>query len=242
MCTVTFIPVKDHVLITSNRDEKNARSAALPPAIYSLRSGRLLFPKDGDAGGSWFAVHENGNAVVLLNGGWRKHEPQPPYRKSRGLVLLEIADQDAPLHGFMSANLASIEPLTAIIWQGAWLYACRWDGSHKYVQELPVDIPHIWSSVTLYDEHTILKRAGWFRDWLSMNPSPSQEDILLFHQFSGDGDLHNDLLMNRNNQVFTVSITSAAISTSMDNLRYIDLIHQQSSMQNIELNKAIPAK
>jgi len=105
-----------------------------------------------------------------------------------------------------------------------------------------VDIPHIWSSVTLYDEHTILKRAGWFRDWLSMNPSPSQEDILLFHQFSGDGDLHNDLLMNRNNQVFTVSITSAAISTSMVNLRYIDLIHQQSSMQNIELNKAIPAK
>jgi hypothetical protein len=239
MCTVTFIPVKDKLFITANRDEKQARAVAIPPSAHQMNSGRLVYPEDGEAGGSWFAVHENGNAVIFLNGAWKKHDPRPPYRKSRGLVLLDLADQDTAQHGFLSISLEGIEPFTAVIRQGQGLFVCRWDGVHKNVQELPADVPHIWSSVTLYDEKTILKRAGWFTDWLAKNPFPSQEDILLFHQFTGDGDLHNDLLMNRDNQVFTVSITSAAFSEKDIQIRYIDLIGQQSYLHRIDLPKAI---
>ena len=66
MCTVTFIPSKEHILLTSNRDEKHWRSPAHAPARYPYSTGAILFPRDGDAGGTWFAVHENGNAVIFL--------------------------------------------------------------------------------------------------------------------------------------------------------------------------------
>ena len=93
MCTVTFIPAKDRIYLTSNRDEKHWRTAALPPAAYEFDSGKMLFPKDGDAGGTWVAAHENGNAIVFLNGGLVAHVPNPPYRKSRGLILLDLLNR-----------------------------------------------------------------------------------------------------------------------------------------------------
>jgi Transport and Golgi organisation 2 len=242
MCTVSFIPVRDKVFITSNRDEKQGRSNAVPPSLYKFQTGNILFPKDQDAGGSWFAVHENGHAVIFLNGAWQKHEPRPPYRKSRGLVLLDMANHESPLDAFTSISLEGIEPFTAIVWQDLELSVCRWDGHRRYSEMLPADSPYIWSSVTLYDEQIIRKRASWFSKWLSENPEPLQEDILLFHQFTGDGDRHNDLLMNRGNQVFTVSITSAGFSTGLVAIKYIDLLRQQSYLQSIVLNKAIPSK
>ena len=84
MCTVTYIPTKEHVYLTSNRDEKNWRTDALAPEVYEFSSGKIIYPKDGDAGGTWIAAHENGNVVVFLNGGFVAHTPAPPYRKSRG--------------------------------------------------------------------------------------------------------------------------------------------------------------
>src|SRR5215207_9549701 len=100
MCTVTCIPAGDKIFITSNRDEKHWRSNALPPAVYAATSGNLLFPKDGDAGGTWIAAHENGNAIVFLNGGFIAHTPKPPYRKSRGLVLTNLIDRPEPFISF----------------------------------------------------------------------------------------------------------------------------------------------
>ena len=242
MCTVTFIPVGDKFFITSNRDEQQARPTAIPPALYQLRTGLALFPKDSNAGGSWFTIHENGHAVILLNGGWQKHLPAPPYRKSRGLVLLDLADRDSPASAFEEIDLDNIEPFTIVSWQGEELYECRWDGKEKYSSTLNPALPHIWSSVTLYDEATIRKRARWFSEWLARNPEPGQEEILLFHQFTGDGDRRNDLLMNRNDQVLTVSITSAAFADNQVFVKYIDLVRQQSTLTGIELNKAIFSK
>src|ERR1044071_9417826 len=110
MCTVTFIPAGDKIYLTSNRDEKYWRSEALAPAAYQFPSGKILFPKDGDAGGTWMAVHENGNAIVFLNGGFTSHTPQPPYRKSRGLILLDLIESTAAYNSFLAINLNNIEP------------------------------------------------------------------------------------------------------------------------------------
>jgi hypothetical protein len=57
----------------------------------------------------------NGHMAVLLNGGWTKHEPLYPYRKSRGLVFLEICSADQLLEGFESVLLDQIEPFTVIV-------------------------------------------------------------------------------------------------------------------------------
>ena len=242
MCTVTFIPAKEKIFITSNRDEKQLRSPAIPPAVYEFSSGKILFPRDTDGGGTWFAVHENGNAVIFLNGGWEKHEPRHPYKKSRGLVLLELADSERPLNIFLRQDLENIEPFTAIIWQGGLLLECRWDANQKYTSQLDEHSAHIWSSVTLYDENTMALRKLWFTKWLQQNPLPTQDDILHFHEFTGDGDPQNDLLMNRNNIVFNVSITSVTIAQGNALMKYIDRREQQSYLQRISLLKPIPVR
>ena len=80
-----------------------------------------------------------------------------------------------------------------------------------------------WSSATLYDEDVALKRKNWFQQWMLSHPHPSQEDIIHFHQFTGDGDTHNDLMMNRDGKVFTVSVTSAFIGTQQVMMQYLDV-------------------
>src|ERR1700674_1797833 len=183
MCTVTFIPFKDKIYLTSNRDEKFWRSPALQPASYAFKTGRIIFPRDIDGGGTWFAIHENGNAVTFLNGGFIRHEPQPPYRRSRGLILLDILDCRSPLKQFMDINLDNIEPFTGIIREEGNLLECRWDGKIKYHKILNSGVPQIWSSATLYDKQVVEKRQQWFKEWIFKNNDPGLPDILHFHEF-----------------------------------------------------------
>src|SRR3954447_19258865 len=128
MCTVTFIPLKDRVILTSNRDEKYSRKQALPPQQFYFNGGTIIYPQDADAGGTWVAINEDGNAAVLLNGAFVKHTPMPPYKKSRGQVLLEVIQTDRPVRSFVRTDLTHIEPFTLVIIDNKGLYECRWDG------------------------------------------------------------------------------------------------------------------
>ena len=90
MCTVTFIPTKEKYFITSNRDEKNIRKQGYCPCrILRSIKRKLIFPKDGDAGGTWIALHENGNAAVLLNGAFEKHISDAALSQKPGQNIFE---------------------------------------------------------------------------------------------------------------------------------------------------------
>ncbi|QEC66039.1 NRDE family protein [Panacibacter ginsenosidivorans] len=239
MCTVTFIPVKDKFFITSNRDEKILRKPALPPKAYTFGIATIIYPKDADAGGTWIAMHENGNAVVLLNGGFEKHIPAPSYKKSRGIVLLEVINAPSPLTRFHEISLSNIEPFTLVLLDDNNLYECRWDGDIKHAKELNNTKAHIWSSVTLYDKAIIQKREQWFIEWINTNPAPSMQDILHFHLFAGDGDDHNDLRMNRNNKMLTVSATGMEISNEKAIMHYLDLNNDKLYKQELRFSSSL---
>jgi len=242
MCTVTFIPIRDKVFITSNRDEKNWRSPAWAPAIYPYRTGQLLFPKDSFAGGTWIAVHESGRAIVFLNGAWISHAPAKNYARSRGLVLLELIDNPDPPGLFNRIILEQIEPFTSIIYENGNLHECRWDGIRKYSKIIDAGKPQIWSSATLYSPEMAMRRDQWFETWLKLHSMASQEDILEFHRNSGDGNPNHDLLMNRNDMVYTVSITSLAIGQDKALMVYQDLKNNRQSKKELSLAKAIPLR
>jgi len=237
MCTVTFIPGNGKLYITSNRDEKKWRKDAVPPTVYEFTSGRIIFPKDADAGGTWMACHQNGNAIVFLNGGLEAHEPNPPYRKSRGLVLLDLIEGATPFNSFLAMKLAGIEPFTAIVWDEGHLFECRWDGTTKHHQLLDETKAHIWSSVTLYDALVIEKRNIWFEEWRKKNSQPSLDAILHFHQFTGDGDPQNDLKMNRDGVVFTVSVTALELSNKEAAMHYLDLKNDSHHTGQLSIDK-----
>jgi len=64
--------------------------------------------------------------------------------------------------------------------------------------------PHIWSSVLYMMKYNCPAKKCLMNGL--KNPAPTQEDILHFHQFTGDGDAYNDLLMNRDNMIFTLAL------------------------------------
>jgi hypothetical protein len=234
MCTVTFIPVKDKIFITSNRDEKLTRKKAMAPVVYKKQKYNIVFPKDADAGGTWIAMKDNGDGAVLLNGAFLSHVSQPPYRQSRGQLLLDILESDRPSQQFVKVKLAEIEPFTIVLLESNSLYEFRWDGQEQYCKQLSIHRPHIWSSATLYDGLIVKKREQWFAAFLNNNPLPTQQDIINFHRFTGDGDSRNDLLMERDGIYSTVSITSMLITADRGSMKYLDITDQETTEKKIE--------
>ena len=60
-----------------------------------------------------------------------------------------------------------------------------------------------------------------------------KNNILNFHRFAGDGDKANDVLMNRNDELFTVSISLIERRQESSKFNYFDLLHNQTFMQKI---------
>jgi hypothetical protein len=223
MCTVTFIPGRNRIILTSSRDEKLAREKAIPPALYKRSGYSLVYPRDTAGGGSWIAMKENGDAAVLLNGAFMPHTPVPPYRASRGLVFLDILDDDRPSLQLAKTDLGCIEPFTVVLWENNSLYEFRWDGNERYCKQLPAHQPFIWSSATLYDAGTVKKREQWFSSFLNHHPEPDRQEVMHFHRFTGDGDSSNDLLMSRDGVYSTVSITSMLLTPDYGSMQYLDV-------------------
>lgn len=223
MCTLTYLPLsKNSSIITSNRDESFLREKALAPAIYIINNTKVAFPKDPLGGGTWIATGENGVTACLLNGAFKPHIPSPPYKKSRGLILLEIFRFDSPLIFCDNVSLKGIEPFTLVIVSATSVLELKWTGEKKYIKNYDLLIPHLWASEQLYSRQNILKRKKWF-DQLIKTKNLDQNIILNFHENAGEGDIENDLRISRVNTVSTLSITSVIINPVKHEMYYKDL-------------------
>ncbi len=242
MCTVSFIPVKNSIYICSSRQENRFRTNARTPHIYKMATGKILMPRDEQAGGTWIALHENGNAVVFLNGAHNKHQSNPPYRRSRGFVLLEILDSIHPNRHFAEMDLNRIEPFTAIIWENYRLFECLWDGEKKYSIPLHNRIGHLWSSSTLYDEQAIKSRKEKFSNWLSSGPKISLESISDFHQNMGGADIPNNPAADGRNLILTVSFTGIELKSNYGRMKHLDLRYLHSGEESLSFTRALIAK
>lgn len=230
MCTLTYLPLQEGSwLFTTNRDESPLRPT-LPPSVHVNDGGlQLLYPKDEMAGGSWIIATNNGRAACILNGAFTRHDRTPPYRKSRGLIILDLFDYKETQTFLDEYDLDNIEPFTMVIIDGAKLYDLRWDGQQKHIATLDAQQPHLWASPTLYTPEWIEKRQQWFKTWLSEHPTFGRKDIVDFHQHAGVGDPMNDLVMNRYDFVRTVSITSIEHLPNNITMQYLDLLKGQES-------------
>jgi hypothetical protein len=236
MCTVTFIPSGDTVYLTSNRDEKHSRMTAGVPGKHFVNGYELLYPVDGDSGGSWIAARNNGDAAVLLNGGFVNHVPATFYGKSRGVVFIELIGADDPVTYFKFTDFAAVAPFTIVFYVGRMLIEGRWDGSVKHTRQLNATLPHIWSSVTLYTPETISERENWFRQWQQQTRNFTTENIFRFHRFGGKGDIENDFVINRQDTLYTVSITSLHIKSGEATMNYFDIKYNKAYAGTIYLN------
>ena len=235
MCTVSFVNYQDTFIITSNRDEKTIRPKAIAPQTYTIKSKKVFFPKDPLAGGTWYAVNENGAALVLLNGAAEKHIPSKNYTLSRGLVVLDLISEDAILSKWETILLEKVEPFTLVLLLNKKLYQLRWDGNEKETKNLPTNKNHIWSSSTLYSNDIRNKRKKWFSNFLQNKKVIHPEDMINFHSNTEIEDLENGLIIDRDAKMKTQSITQTVIEKNKIQSLHIDLLDQQKFENTILL-------
>ena len=222
MCTVTYIPTKEGCIITSNRDEKITRERALPPTEYYIEEKKIIFPKDPKAGGTWIA-HSETKIVVLLNGAQEKHIPKSNYRKSRGLVVLELISVENSLQYWQSVDLTDIEPFTIVLFENNKLLQLQWNEIEKSIEEKDKNKSHIWSSSTLYSKEIREQRKTWFYNFMQNKSNLSAEDIFHFHQFTECENKEYGLQINRNDTLKTISITQCQVTQDNIEMLYLDL-------------------
>lgn len=227
MCTVSFVATNDKIIITSNRDEKTARPSAIPPRSYTVNGKNLIFPKDPKAGGTWFVANADGVILVLLNGADEKHEVYLPYRKSRGLIVLDMISSLSPKDFWSEIDLENIEPFTLVLFQNNALFQLRWNGKEKETTSLDIHQNHIWSSSTLYSSSIREKRANWFHTFMNQNPEITESKMHDFHRYTEEENDENGLVINRNDEMKTLSITQAVIEKNKVAILHYDLIAQQ---------------
>lgn len=224
MCTVSFVPLQNGFLLTSNRDEKSYRPT-IAPKVYTENETKLLYPKDEKAGGTWIVAREDGTTIILLNGAFTNHLKKTNYSKSRGVILMEIIQAKKTLLHFQEMNLENIEPFTLIIFQNNTLTEVKWDGNEKHIFEKSIKQPHIWSSATLYNRIQRNNRKEWFDHFCRYNNPLSIEKIRSFHTDTQATNTEYGLVINREDKTKTVSITQLLLKNSNVEMTYIDRIN-----------------
>jgi uncharacterized protein with NRDE domain len=236
MCTVTYLPLPDNsFILTSNRDEAIVRKTALPPAKYFTNNTIVFFPKDQEAKGTWIATSFNNYTLCLLNGAFEKHQHLPPYKKSRGLVVLDFFMYNNVHNYVNNYDFSGVEPFTLIIVKGQQvleLFEFRWDGNATHLKTLNPKGAYIWSSATLYTKETIAQREQWFSEWLQKNSVYTSDEILFFHHFAGNGKAENNLIMDIEHKK-TVSITCIVNEKQSRTIIYEDLINKNLKRSRI---------
>ena len=225
MCTVSFISSGDKYFITSNRDEHISRPLAFEPKEEVINSTKVLFPKDPLAGGTWFAANENGVVTVLLNGAFVRHTREKSYARSRGLVLLDIVSALEPLSMLQKMELYNIEPFTLVLFD-TQLLEFRWDGNQKYFKYLDLAKNYIWSSVTLYDDPVIARRASLFDEFLRTHSNIEASHVVDFHS-NNHKDNENGFIIDRKTGLKTFSVTQAILEEKDIKMRHLDLLNDQ---------------
>ncbi len=239
MCTVTYIPGKDNNFkLTSNRDEAPGRSAD-EFGLVEIGGVTVTFPRDKGAGGTWIAMASSGRVVCLLNGSYKKHKHRPPYKRSRGLMVLDFFEFPDAKTFFDRYDFKDMEPFTLVIVESGDLWELRWDEKNTHIKALDAAAFHLWASWTLYDEQAQQKRLNWFEEWKKSSRGAWSERILDFHRTAGDGDIRNDVVMNRDGKVQTIGITSVEKKVAEMDMIYFDLLNETEQQTKIQLDREL---
>lgn len=227
MCTVSYIPLPDGgYILTTNRDESPTRAAVQFPCFHQVYGKEIIYPRDGNAGGSWVGATDFGITGVIMNGAHAPHVRKPPYRLSRGLVLLEALECIRPVEFVRNYDFSGIEPFTMLLIyddKDRNILEFRWDGESGWHRNHHPGAPHIWASNMLYDENALELRKAWFSQWMDSRPKLTQDTIIDFHLNAGSEDPHTAMRMNRDNRVATIGVTSIQMGPNTSNMQYLDL-------------------
>ncbi|MFA0961480.1 NRDE family protein [Roseivirga sp. BDSF3-8] len=220
MCTITYLPLKGGYILTQSRDESPLRRPATFP--HFLDNEATVYPKDMEAGGTWIGLSAKGRTMCVLNGAFEPHERNPPYKKSRGLVMIDALQHSNSLAFTHEYRFEGIEPFTIVSIEEPEGNVYVWDGQTMHASGFALDKPKIWSSVPLYPADIRMERESWFEAWYEAEWIPAIHNLSenedserymvrtarTFHYDEGTRDPDNAIMMDRRGMVRTVSVTT----------------------------------
>ncbi|TVR80285.1 MAG: hypothetical protein EA412_05070 [Chitinophagaceae bacterium] len=226
MCTFTFFSAEDDSFFFNvNRDESPLRPKAKLPKKYFIENKKLFYPKDPQGGGSWICVNAGQQVACLMNGAFEKHKRELPYKKSRGLVLIDFMSSSDKLTFFNDYDLEGIEPFTIVFFdikQG--LFDFRWDSKDLHIKNEDSKKPHIISSSALFSNSQKKEREHWLEKFLGEIKKPDFNSIKNFHLEAGMENPLNAVCLNRFAIVASVSFCSINITKENTIFYYKDLL------------------
>jgi uncharacterized protein with NRDE domain len=227
MCTVSFIPTPMGVFITSNRDENINRGNTLQPFTYWQNNIKLTYPKDEKGEGTWIGFNELQSVAVLLNGAFKNHLHNPPYKHSRGLIIPHILSQKNSIIAAETYSYKGLEPFTLVLYSNKKLMEFRWDEQQLHIHQLDTCKEFLWNSATLYSKELEDNNLIDLKKWL--NNGSSKDDILNFHLHKKYE--HQQPQNSIINNIKTISITQVCCTNQHTVMQYHDLLIKESKQQ-----------
>lgn len=187
MCTVTYTPYKKHgFILTSSRDEKLERLARARLIEKKRGNSMMVYPEEPVSKGTWFGCTSNGIAGCLLNGAFEKYERKPSYRKSRGLIFIEILDSLGSKKTLTQEFLQEIEPFTLVLVKyfqnDRYVQEFRWDGKEIYNRTIDSEAPHLWASAALFEPGVIEEKKVNYMHLLNTEKEIDSEKLFEMHR------------------------------------------------------------
>lgn len=235
MCTVTYIPTNGGFILTSSRDEKTIRPT-IKPEFYQIENQTWIFPKDKIAGGTWIATSPN-KARCLLNGAFQNHLPNTQrFEKSRGQIVLESMAFTDDNDFIQNVDLTQVEPFTLLLFDFNLTFSLlelKWDGQRKTLHRHNPNLASIWSSVTLYSQTDIQQREDWFKEFTTKKVQ-NHTDIFDFHLSNHTDDSQTNILMKRDNDLQTVSVSQVIYFNKSTHFKYYDILNNETLFKELK--------
>jgi hypothetical protein len=179
MCTISIARHSGGIRVVCNRDERRDRSAALAPAEYPVgATGRALFPRDPDGGGTWIGVNRAGLVAAMLNRNSGPHEGQigSGFRRtsssrhptSRGIIvpfLLQFERAADALAHLERLSATSFAPFRVVLVDGRFTWTAAGGGGLRLeVERYRLVRPHVFASSGLGDALVERPRRRLFQE------------------------------------------------------------------------------
>lgn len=233
MCTLTYVPLKSGRVITSNRDESPLRNASVLSPYISKTQEEYFIAEEPLRGGTNTAIGKNNRNAILLNGAFKPHDMTKKFGMSRGIVLLKSLDYPNVFAFADDFDFEKIQPFTLVDFQDDAIREIRWDEKKVHKNTFSVHEPHIWASAQMYLDRAQQDRKIWFKQVLE-SADLDAERILDFHFNGGNGDPENDMVMNRENLVQTVSISQVSELGAKKDIQHFDLVTDSETEYHFE--------
>jgi hypothetical protein len=197
MCILSIYskPNGDFIL-TQNRDESYLRPTSDEILTREFEGQKFTGPIDLVSNGTWM-YYTDDYAVCILNGEYKKHSHQPPYRKSRGLILLDFLQYTSVEEFVNEIDLEGIEPFTMVMVhrKSPERKILVWDEKEKFLEDHSDKVLIVRSSSTLYDSSEKEFHLNEFENLELVNSTE------IFQK-------HDELKMHPNQKYPTVQTTS----------------------------------